>query len=406
MLRHFPHKNFFLMALVLFSAGCVPASIAPTPEPLAPILDNVTTNRIDAFVKETMQSNNIPGLAIGIIKDKQVVYSKGFGIADIGTGKKVTPATIFQLGSDSKMMVGIAMMQLKEQGKIDLDAPVTAYLPYFHAADKRYKKITIRQILSHRSGLPYCTDYQQCDTLDYQSPQYDEGSLERHVRGASGVKLVNAPGKKMQYSDLGFETLGDVIAKVSGQSFEEYIKQHIFTPLGMKHSSFLPWDMPAELFAAPHVFKPGVTVNNYFPYSRQHAPSSHLFSTVDDMNRFALAQLNRGELDGVRILPASAYREMWAPEIPTSLPSPWEKTLGLGWFLGGPTGHPMVGHAGGDTGFSCEVIMVPMEGLAIVVMVNREYSLEDFSYRIIGWLLAPAPAQGNPGSPAWLQTHS
>lgn len=110
----------------------------------------------------------------------------------------------------------------------------------------------------------------------------------------------------------------------------------------MKHSSFLPWDMPAELFAAPHVFKPGVTVNNYFPYSRQHAPSSHLFSTVDDMNRFALAQLNRGELDG----------------------------------------------------------------LAIVVMVNREYPLEDFSYRIIGWLLAPTPAQGNPGSPARLQTHS
>jgi CubicO group peptidase (beta-lactamase class C family) len=134
------------------------------------------------------------------------------------------------------------------------------------------KKSLIRQILSHSSGLPYCIDYEKCDKLDYQSPEYDDGALERHVRGASKIKMVSAPGKQMQYSDIGFETLGDVIAKVSGQSFEDYIQQHIFTPLQMTHSSFLLRDAQTELLAAPHVVNPTLTVNSYFPYSRRACP--------------------------------------------------------------------------------------------------------------------------------------
>ncbi|HSC75707.1 MAG TPA: serine hydrolase domain-containing protein [Pseudomonadales bacterium] len=375
-----------LTLLAILLAGC--NAPATTPAIQTPALDSTLIEKIEASAAQTMKEKQIPGLAIGIIKDKKIVYSKGFGIADIRSGTAVTPETVFQLGSDSKMMVGIAMMQLEAQGKIDLDASITTYLPYFHIADKRYKKITLRQILSHRSGLPYCIDYEKCDKLDYQSPQYDDGALERHVRSARKIKMVSAPGKAMQYSDIGFETLGDVIAKVSGQSFEDYIQQHIFMPLKMTHSSFLLRDVQSELLAAPHIVNPMLTVNSYFPYSREHAASSHLFSNVNDMNRFALTQLNRGELDGVRILPTSAYNIMWTPQIDTALPSPWEKTLGLGWFLGGPAGHHMVGHAGGDTGFSCEVIMVPDEGTAIVVMVNREYPLEDFAYQIMQWLLA------------------
>ena len=381
-------QRTFLILIIALLQGC---SIFTTSSAIlinTSALESALTSKIEASITKMMKENQIPGLAIGIIKNKQIAYSKGFGIADIRTGTAVTPETVFQLGSDSKMMVGIAMMQLKDQGRIDLDAPLTTYLPYFHIADKRYKKITIRQILSHQSGLPYCIDYEKCDKLDYQSPQYDDGALERHVRGARKMMMVSAPGKKMQYSDIGFETLGDVIAKVSGQSFEDYIQQHIFTPLKMTHSSFLLHDVQTKLLAAPHVVNPTLAVNSYFPYSREHAASSHLFSNVNDMNRFALAQLNRGALDGVRILPTSAYNIMWAPEIDTALPSPWEKQLGLGWFLGGTAEHQMVGHAGGDTGFSCEVIMVPDQGLAIVVMTNREYPLEDFSYQIMQWLLA------------------
>jgi CubicO group peptidase (beta-lactamase class C family) len=209
------------------------------------------------------------------------------------------------------------------------------------------------------------------------------------------LTLVNPPGEKMQYSDLGFETIGAIIAKVSGQSFEDYIRDHIFLPLGMKNSSFLLSDIPPASLASPHEVNKVISVSPDFPYSRQHAPSSHLFSNVQDMNRFAQAQLGRGQLGWNRILPAKAYDTMWAPEIPTALHSPWEKTLGLGWFLGEHAGHRLVGHGGGDTGFSCGFVMAPDDGLAVVVMINRLDSAEDIAFNIMQWLLE-ADATGNP----------
>jgi CubicO group peptidase (beta-lactamase class C family) len=363
------------------ASGATASSPSPTTS-----LDSALVSKIEAAITQTMKRHQIPGLAIGIIKDGQVAYTKGFGLAEVETNRTVTPETVFQLGSDSKMMVGIAIMQLKEQGKIDLDAPVTTYLPYFQLADERYKDISIRQILSHRSGLPYNTGPgYYIYSSDYQSPEYDEESLERHVRNLPQFKLYFAPGKSMQYSDLGYEILGDVIAKVSGQSFEAYTQEHIFIPLGMKHTSFMVRDIPPELLAAPHVSGP--KVNSYFPYSRQHAPSSHLFSNVDNMLEYALAQLNQGQLGEMKILPAAAYEEMWAPQGDTNLPSPWERKVGLGWFLGGQEGHRLVGHGGADIGFGCGFIMAPDDGLAVVVMVNREYAAENFSYEVMESLL-------------------
>jgi len=382
-----------LTLVISFVGGCggVPTA-APVSEALATppptqtaSLDSAQVTKIETAIENTMKKLQLPGLAIGIIKDRQVVYSKGFGLAEVGTERLVTPQSVFQLGSVSKMMVGIAIMQLKEQGKIDLDAPVITYLPYFRLADERYKEITIRHLLSHRAGLPFnvrSVDYTY--PADYQSPEYDEGALERHVRSLTSVRLQSAPGAQMQYSDLGFEILGDVIAKVSGQSFEAYTQDHIFTPLGMQHTTFLVRDIPPELLAAPHVLQgSNIVVNSYFPYSRQHAPSSHLFSNVEDMSRYALAQLNRGQLGETRILPAAAYEEMWAPQGDAEALSQWEQKVGLGWFIGDQEGHRLVGHGGGDIGFGCGFIMAPDDGLAVVVMVNRDYQAEVFSYLVV-----------------------
>lgn len=377
-----------LVLLGLFVAGC--STSTPQPPETYPVtsLDDEMVAKIDALVAKTMKNEKIPGLAIGVIKDNKVAYSKGYGFANVSTGQKVTPETVFQMGSDSKMMVGIAAMQLKAQGKLDLDAPVTRYLPYFHIADERYKQITIRHILSHRSGLPWCSNNEQCDTLDYKSPEYDDGALERHVRNLADVKLDNPPGTTMSYSDLGFEIMGDIISKLSGESFEDYIQEHVFSPQGMKHSSFKIRDIPTELLAAPHILNPTPAVNGYFPYSRQHAPSSHLFSNVDDMNRYALVQLNHGQTGEVKVASASAYETMWTPEIDTTMPSPWEKKLGLGWFLGGQPGHRLVGHAGGDTGFTSEFIMAPDDGMAVVVLINLDYQVEELAYQVMQWLLS------------------
>lgn len=353
-------------------------------------LDSALVSKIEAAISQTMKIYQLPGLSIGIIKDGQVAYTKGFGLAEVGTDRAVTPEIVFQLASNSKTVVVTAIMQLKEQGKIDLDAPVTTYLPYFRLADERYKEITIRQLLSHRSGLPYNTKpgYYWYDS-DYQSPEFDEGSLERHVRNLTQLKLLNAPGSERgYYSDLGFEILGDVIAKVSDQSFEDYTQEHIFAPLEMKHTSFMVQHIPPELLAAPHVQQGAQTgVNSFFPYSRQHAPSSHLLSNVADMNRFALAQLNRGQLGEVRILPAAAYEEMWGTTYEYNLPSPPETGYGLGWGIGELAGHRMIDHGGLDIGFHSEFLMAPDDGLSIIIMANRDYDSWDLQIQVMQWLL-------------------
>ena len=187
------------------------------------------------------------------------------------------------------------------------------------------------------------------------------------------------------YSDLGFEILGDVIAKVSGQSFEAYAQEHIFAPLGMQHTSFMVRDIPPELLATPHKFGP--KVNSYYPYSRQHAPSSHLLSNVDDMNRFALAQLNRGQLEGIRILPATAYEEMWGTTCALNITTPPDTGYGLGWGIGELAGHRMIDHGGLDIGFHSEFLMAPDEGLSVIIMANRDYETWDLQIQVMQWLL-------------------
>jgi CubicO group peptidase (beta-lactamase class C family) len=230
-------------------------------------------------------------------------------------------------------------------------------------------------------------EYDYCAS-DYQLPEYDEKSLERHVRSLAQAKLSGAPGGQGSYSDLGFEVLGDVIAKVSGQSFEAYTQEHIFAPLDMQHTTFLVRDVPPESLAAPHVVQDNteLAVNSYFPYSRQHAPSSHLFSNVEDMTCYALALLDSGQLGEASILPATACEEMWSTthEIDVCLQN---DNYGLGWCVGDRAGHRVVDHGGMDVGFQSEILVAPDDGLAVVVMTNRDYGVWDLGPQVMQWLL-------------------
>ena len=124
-------------------------------------------------------------------------------------------------------------MQLVERGIVDLDAPAVKYLPYFRLADDRYSQITVRQMVTHTSGMPDVDDY------EWDKPQYDDGALERYVRSLTNQKLLFAPGERVQYSNMAFEILGDVVAKASGESFDDYVQRHILAPLQMTDSTVL-----------------------------------------------------------------------------------------------------------------------------------------------------------------------
>ncbi|HSE37992.1 MAG TPA: serine hydrolase, partial [Blastocatellia bacterium] len=274
----------------------------------------------------------------------------------------MSSSSLFHMASITKPFVATSLMQLCEQGKLDLDSPVVKYLPYFRLADARYKQITVRQMLSHISGMPDVRDY------EWDKPQYDDGALERFVRSLGDRSLIAEPGAKMQYSNMAFEVLGDVIAKVSGMTFEDYVKSNILEPLGMKSSTLLVKQADPALLTSPHVQNATyeVEVSKVFPYNRMHSPSSTLYSNVLEMSRWAMANLNRGELDGKRILKASTYDVMWKPA-GEQFPQ-----IGISWFLNRYKEHAVVTHSGGDTGFVSNLVLLPEKKIAVVMMSNYD----------------------------------
>ena len=189
--------------------------------------------KLPPFVQHVVASFGLAGLAIGIVKSGELVYTQGFGVRNLDTQEPVTPRSLFLLSSVSKPFVATAIVQLVEQGKMALDAPIVTYLPYFRLKDPRYKDITVQQMLSHTSGMPDAVDYH------WYAPEDDEEALERNVRSLVDEELLAAPGEKYAYSNVAFEVLGDVIAKVSGQTFEAYVKAHLLDPLEMHDSTFL-----------------------------------------------------------------------------------------------------------------------------------------------------------------------
>ena len=332
---------------------------------------------LDTAFTALMQHHHLPGVAIGIIKDGKLTYAKGFGTARLEKGENGTPTevgasnvdkpittrSLFHMASVTKPFVATAIMQLVEQRKIDLDAPLVKYLPYFRLADDRYRSITIRQMLNHTSGIP------EEVRGTWEHPEYDDGALERYVRSLTNLSMTGAPGEKFAYSSMAFDILGDVIAKVSGQTFEDYVRQNIFKPLGMNDSTLLLREANPALLTSPHVkARDEIVVSRAFPYNRTQAPSSTLYSNIEDMSRFIIANLNRGELDGHRILQVSTCELMWKPVTDAKVLGNLQ--IGLTWYQQMYKGHRLIIHSGGDIGFESLVVFAPDDAAGLVMMTN------------------------------------
>lgn len=319
------------------------------------------------FTEQFVRFQRAPGLALGVVHGDELVFARGYGTRNLDNPDPVTPHTLFHMASVTKPFVGTAVMQLHEAGKLDVDRPLVEYLPYFTLDDKRAASITIAQLLSHTSGMPDTDDY------EWDKPVYDDGALERFVRSIAGEKLIADPGEKWAYSNIAYEVLGDLIAKVSGLTFEEYVHRNILQPLGMTTSSLLVKEADPALLASPHVDNAdgGIEVSAVFPYNRMHAPSSTLCSSIVDMARWATANLNRGELDGHRILQSSSWERMTTPVM--RVHAEMHDWVGLSWFLTKYQGHALVDHTGADTGFRSHLVLAPNDRLAIIAMANAHF---------------------------------
>ena len=218
-----------------------------------------------------MRIAHIPGLALGVVRGGEVVYLKGYGIAG-PDGRAVTPQTPFILGSTSKSFTALAVMQLVEAGKIDLDAPVTSYLPWFRTADiTASNQITVRNLLNQDSGLGVYAGRQGLADNDQSST-----ALEQGVRQLAGLQLSQPVGKAFEYSNVNYTILGLIVQAVSGKPYEEYVQSEIFAPLDMTHSAAAITDPTAKDIAS------GYRYWFYWPVAFD-AP----YPTPDDASRFS-----------------------------------------------------------------------------------------------------------------------
>ncbi len=244
---------------------------------------------------------------------------------------------MFHLASVSKPFVATAVVSLaiaRDAGEpvLDLDAPITEWVPEFTLADGRAGEITARRLLTQPSGLPDVSDY------GWHEPQLGNDALSEFARSLSGWRLTSEPGSTFSYSNAGFELLGLLLSRVTGTTFEDAVHQRLLTPLGMRTSTFLRADVPRKLAASPHVGMPLSVPDDAYPYTRRHAPSSTLHSNLVEMcwmvAHFEHAEDDAGDSSGQwKRLDPGLRDLMWQPVMPIGDP-PWDKAAALGWSVG------------------------------------------------------------------------
>ncbi len=355
-------KYFFALLVILIFMSFAPIGAPVHAAPAQDFsLQQVDTDKIDAYIQSRMQIASIPGLALGIVQDDQIVYLKGYGVAG-PDGRAVTPQTPFILGSTSKSFTALAVMQLIEAGKIDLDAPVTRYLPWFRTSDAEASaQITVRNLLNQISGLP---------TYDGRLGLWDNNqssmALENGIRGLSRVRMSHPAGLAYEYANENYDTLGLIVQTVSGISYEDYIRSSIFAPLHMSHSAAVLSDPVVSDIATGYRYWFHWPVAFDAPYPRSTIPSGFLISSAEDMTHYLLAQMNGGIYGNNQVLSAKGIDTLHTPGAKISSSS----SYGMGWVIQGQPGSTEIWHNGDVSNFHSNMLLLPDQHIGIVVLIN------------------------------------
>jgi CubicO group peptidase (beta-lactamase class C family) len=323
-------------------------------------------NGFDGFVEQVMKDWHVPGLAVAIVKDGKVVYAKGYGYRDLKKEIKVTPDTLFAIGSCSKAFTATAMAILADEGKLDWDKPVRDYLPDFRLHDAyATAHLRPRDLVTHQSGLP------RHDLVWYGSP-LSRRELFELLRHLEPSKPLHA---KYQYNNLMFMTAGVLIERLSGNTWEEFVRRRILDPLDMKTSNFSVTDsqkMPD--FSLPYQEKRGEVKEIPFRNIDAIGPAGSINSSVSEMTRWLLVQLGKGKFEGRQIISEKGLGEVHTPQIVAGGDLKYDESFyasyGMGWGVTSYRGHPMLSHGGGIDGFTSAVRFLPKAQLGVVVLTN------------------------------------
>jgi CubicO group peptidase (beta-lactamase class C family) len=375
-----PRAQFAALAVTNAIAISVTCAQGPAPSPLlpqgapVPSKETATTTQpspppeltkadfetfLDALIPSQLRNRNIAGAVVSVVKDGQVLFQKGYGYADVEDKKPVLPdQTLFRPGSISKLFTATAVMQLVEQGKLDLDRDVNDYLDF--PIPKTYPEpVTLRQLLTHTGGFE--------ETLKnlFVAHESDIKPLRAYLVNEMPARIF-PPGKIPSYSNYGFTLAGYIVERVSGENFERYVENHILKPLGMNNSTF---DQPLPPQLAPQMSKGYLSASKKprdFEFV-QAAPAGALTTTAADMTRFMLAFLQDGAVDGVSILKPETVRQMETRQFEFH---PMLPGLGITFmeYLIDPV--RIIAHGGDTVYFHSDMILVPDAHLGYFLSYN------------------------------------
>ncbi|HTP09268.1 MAG TPA: serine hydrolase domain-containing protein [Anaerolineae bacterium] len=326
---------------------------------------------LDVYIEQQMHRFNIPGASLAIVEGDQIVHMRGFGRAQ-PDGEAPTPQTPFFIGSLTKSFTALAVMQLVEAGKIELDAPVQRYLPWFGVADPQASaEMTVRHLLNQTSGLPMLLGMTNLADVDNRPD-----AAERQVRALSALKITRPVGSKFEYSNLNYNVLGLIVEAASGECYEGYVQQHIFDPLDMSHSYTSKADAQQDGLAMGHRFWFGVPVAaRNLPVPRGSLPAGELISSAEDIGHYLIAQLNGGRYRSAQILSGAGIEEMHRPAAEINEMGMSLGHYGMGWISEGTGASRIVSHSGIVPDFGGFIALVPGQKKGLVLLFNVNHAM-------------------------------
>jgi len=354
-----------VLVLIVLSAGTVFSQTAPPAD-------------LDAWVARSMQTFQVPGISVAIVKDGKVLVAKGYGVRKLGESTPVDENTLFGIGSNTKAFTTACLAMLVDEDKIAWDDRVYQRLPEFQMYDPYVShEMTIRDLLTHRSGM----SLGEGDLLFWPHSTYTRAEIIHQLRY---MKPASSFRSRFAYDNLLYMTAGQIIPAVAGISWDDFVRQRIFTPLGMSNTNTSNAVFKSgDNIAYPHSIVDGKLQVIPFVTLDNAGPAGSINSSAADMAKWVMLQLNRGKLPdrAGRLFSEAQSREMWSPQtiLPTPDPPPPLAALkanfadyALGWSLRDYRGHKLVGHTGGVAGFVSRVMLVPEQNLGVVILTNAE----------------------------------
>jgi CubicO group peptidase (beta-lactamase class C family) len=328
------------------------------------------------FITKGMAEWKVPGMAVAVIKDGKVILSEGFGLRDVKNNLKVTPQTVFAIGSSSKAFTATTMGILVDDGKVEWDKPVREYLPTFKMWDDfATEKMTPRDLLCHRSGLP------RHEAMWYGSP-FSRAEIFDRLQYLEPNKDFRAV---WQYQNLMFMTAGYLVGALSQSTWEDFTQKRIFEPLGMTSSSFSIEAMKASPdHSLPYAERKDKVEEIPYKNIDTIGPAGSINSNVVDMANWVMMNLNKGKLGDKPVISEASLNQIQSPQMVvqdpvflmlSNFPELYYPSYGMGWFLTSYRGHTLLHHGGNIDGFSAMVSFLPRDNMGLVVLTNLNGNL-------------------------------